>query len=150
MANQRTPRSNESRQTEARTSDSWAPASVLPVPAPKDGWAFRWIRTSVLGQPDNTNVSQKMREGWVPVKADDHPEMQVMSDLNSRFVGNIEVGGLLLCKAPQEEMDKRQEYYQQMAAQQMESVDNSFMRENDPRMPLLKPDRTTRTQFGKG
>ena len=39
---------------------------------------------------------------------------------------------------------------QQMAAQQMESVDNSFMRENDPRMPLLKPDRTTRTSFGKG
>ena len=150
MANQRTPRSNESRETETRTSDSWTPASVLPVPAPKDGWAFRWIRTSVLGQPDNTNVSQKMREGWVPVKADDHPEMQVVSDLNSRFVGNIEVGGLLLCKAPQEEMDKRQEYYQKMAAQQMESVDNSFMRENDPRMPLLQPDRTTRTSFGKG
>ena len=38
----------------------------------------------------------------------------------------------------------------QMAAQQMESVDNSFMRENDPRMPLLQPDRTTRTSFGKG
>jgi len=56
----------------------------------------------------------------------------------------------LLCKAPQEEMDKRQEYYQKMAAQQMESVDNSFMRENDPRMPLLKPDRTTRSSFGKG
>ena len=90
-----------------------------------------------------------MREGWVPVKSDDHPEMQVMSDLNSRFVGNIEVGGLLLCKAPQEEMDKRQEYYQQVAAQQMESVDNSFLRENDPRMPMLKPDRTTRTSFGK-
>jgi|TARA_R110000796_G_scaffold31934_3_gene84172 hypothetical protein len=149
MANQRTPRSNESRQTEARVNDSWLPASVLPVPDPKDGWAFRWIRTSVLGQADNTNVSQKMREGWIPVKSDDHPEMQVMSDLNSRFVGNIEVGGLLLCKAPQEEMDKRQEYYQQMAANQMESVDNSFLRENDPRMPMLKPDRTTRTSFGK-
>jgi hypothetical protein len=90
-----------------------------------------------------------MREGWIPVKSDDHPEMQVMSDLNSRFVGNIEVGGLLLCKAPQEEMDQRQEYYQQMAANQMESVDNSFLRENDPRMPMLKPDRTTRTSFGK-
>ena len=91
-----------------------------------------------------------MREGWVPVKADDHPEMQVMSDVDSRFDGNIEVGGLLLCKAPKEQMDKRAAYYQQMAASQMESVDNSFMRENDPRMPLLKPDRTTRTQFGKG
>ena len=112
MAEQRTPRSEESRENETRTSDAWTPASVLPVPAQKDGW--------------------------------------VMSDISSRFEGNIEVGGLLLCKAPKEEMDKRAAYYQQMASSQMESVDNSFMRENDPRMPLLKPDRTTRTQFGKG
>ena len=73
-----------------------------------------------------------------------------MSDVGSRFEGNIEVGGLLLCKAPEEEMAKRQKYYQEMAEQQMQSVDNSFMKENDPRMPLLNPDRTTRTTFGRG
>src|SRR6056300_769177 len=103
MAEQRTPRSEDIRENETRKSDAWTPASVLPVPAEKDGWVFRWIRTSVLGHSDNTNVSQKMREGWVPVKASDHPEMQVMSDVDSRFEGNIEVGGLLLCKAPKEE-----------------------------------------------
>ena len=76
--------------------------------------------------------------------------MQVMSDIESRFDGNLEIGGLLLCKAPKEAMEERAEYYRNMANQQMESVDNSFMRENDPRMPMLKPNRTTRTTFGRG
>jgi hypothetical protein len=83
------------------------------------------------------------------VRAEDHPEMQVMSDIGSRFEGNIEVGGLLLCKAPEAEMEKRRAYFDQMASNQMESVDNSFLRENDPRMPVLQPERSSRTTFGR-
>ncbi len=149
MAEQRTKRASEAREVEQRPSDSWKPASVLPTPDPQDGWVFRWIRTSTLGQSDNTNVSQKFREGWIPVKAEDHLELEVMSDVGSRFDGNIEVGGLLLCKAPEAEMQQRQEYFERMAENQMESVDNSFMRENDPRMPVLKPERSSRTTFGR-
>jgi hypothetical protein len=145
----RTPRSIEDREASKRPGSSWLPASVLPTPEPEDGWVFRWVRTSTLGHADNTNVSQKFREGWVPVKADEKPEMHVMSDIESRFDGNIEIGGLLLCKAPEEEMRQRGEYYRNVANQQMESVDNSFMKENDPRMPLLKPERNTRTTFGR-
>ena len=145
----RTPRSIEGREATKRPGSSWLPASVLPTPDPEDGWVFRWVRTSTLGHADNTNVSQKFREGWIPVKAEEKPEMHVMSDIESRFEGNIEVGGLLLCKAPEEEMKQRAAYYRDMASQQMESVDNSFMRENDPRMPLLKPERNTRTTFGR-
>jgi len=57
---------------------------------------------------------------------------------------------LLLCKAPNEVAEARQRYYENVAAQQMQSVDNSYMKENDPRMPLLKPDRQTRVTFGRG
>jgi hypothetical protein len=96
------------RAAESRPSDSWLPQSALPVPEPKDGWVFRWIRTSSLGRSDNTNVSRQFREGWEPVKAEDHPELKILSDINSQFKGNVEVGGLLLCKAPQEKMLQRQ------------------------------------------
>ena len=150
MAEQRTKRASEAREVEQRPSDSWKPASVLPTPEPQDGWVFRWVRTSTLGKADNTNVSQKFREGWTPVRAEDHPELEVMSDIGSRFEGNIEIGGLLLCKASEAEMQKRQDYFQQMAENQMESVDNNFLRENDPRMPVLNPERSTRTTFGRG
>jgi hypothetical protein len=62
---------------------------------------------------DNTNVSKRFREGWEPVRAEDHPELQIMSDHKSEWAqkGGIEVGGLLLCKAPEEQVDKRREYY---------------------------------------
>jgi|TARA_R110001583_G_scaffold15596_5_gene64075 hypothetical protein len=149
MAEQRTPREKESRTAEERPSDSWVPASILPNPKPVDGWVFRWIRTSTLGKADNTNVSQKFREGWIPVKAEDHPELEVMSDIDSRFSGNLEIGGLLLCKAPKDKVDQRDQYFEHMASSQMESVDNNFLKQNDPRMPVLKPERSTRTTFGR-
>jgi hypothetical protein len=148
MANERNIRVD--RQSEARPSDSWTPQSSLPVPEPKDGWVFRWIRTSSLGRSDNTNVSRQFREGWEPVRAEDHPELKIMSDINSQFKGNVEVGGLLLCKAPEERMKARQRHFQEVSDRQIEGVDRSYLRENDPRMPLLNPERSTRTTFGRG
>jgi hypothetical protein len=111
---------------------------------------FRWIRTGSLGNADNANVSKRFREGWVPCKLEDHRELLIMPDIDSRFDGMIEIGGLLLCQAPEEDVKKRTEYYRNMANSQMDAVDNSYMGENDPRMPLLNPDRTSRTTFGKG
>lgn len=148
MAEERTVRVE--RKDEARSNDTWLPQSSLPVPNPREGWVHRWVRTSSLGKSDNTNVSRMMREGWVPVKAEDYPELHIMSDHNSQFQGNIEVGGLLLCRAPAGMMESRQKYYQELSDRQIEGVDRSFLREGDPRMPLLNPERSTRTSFGRG
>ena len=63
-----------------------------------------------MGQSDGTHTSRMFREGWEPVKAEDHPELMLESDMNSKFVGNIEVGGLLLCKAPEEKMKARTDH----------------------------------------
>ena len=152
MADERAPRktkSLETREDEAREMP-WEPASILPDPEPQDGWVFRWVRTSMVGTADNMNVSKRFREGWEPVRAEDHPELQIMSDHKSEWAqkGGIEVGGLLLCKAPEETVEKRRIYYKDRAESQMQSVDNNYMRENDPRMPVLSPDRKTRVAFG--
>jgi hypothetical protein len=47
-------------------------------------------------------------------------------------------------------MAERDDYYRQHAQSQMTSVENNFMRENDPRMPLVRPEISTRVTFGKG
>jgi hypothetical protein len=73
----------------------------------------------------------------------------LQADPNSRFKGNIEIGGLLLCKAPEEMMKQRDDYYLKQAQSQMEAVDNNFMRSNDSRMPLFNEKRST-TSFGRG
>tara|TARA_Y100001937_G_scaffold102002_1_gene140103 strand:+ start:791 stop:1246 length:456 start_codon:yes stop_codon:yes gene_type:complete len=150
MTEERTPRNSETREVSTRPSDSWIPASILPDPEPQDGYVFRWVKTKLQGESDNAHVSRMFREGWEPVKAEDHPELRLGSDLGSQFEGNIEVGGLLLCKAPEGKMKARERHFTDIAQNQMESVDNNFMRENDPRMPLLQPERSTRvSSFGK-
>jgi len=124
---------------------TWQRPSALPDPTPQEGVEFRWIRTSALGQSDMTNVSSKFREGWEPVKLEDHPELKIISDVDSKFKGNVEVGGLLLCKNSTENMEARRDYQKNQASSQMQAVDNSYMKESDPRMPVLKPEKSTRT-----
>ena len=77
MAEERTPRNVQERDSDVRPSDSWKPASVIPDPEPQDGWVFRWVRTSILGQTDATHTSRMFREGWEPVRAEDHPELML-------------------------------------------------------------------------
>ena len=148
MADNRLARELENRESSQRK-QSWTPPQTLPSPKPQPGWVFRYIRTSIMGQADPSNTSAKLREGWEPVKAEDHPELMHMADPNSRFKGNIEIGGLLLCKAPEDMMKQRDNYYAQQAQAQVNSVDNSFMRLSDERMPLFNERRST-TSFGKG
>jgi hypothetical protein len=125
------------------------PPQLLPDPTPEEGYAYRWIRIATLGKDDAMNVSGKLREGWEPVKASAHPEVRLFSGGQNRFPDSIEVGGLLLCKTPVEFTEQRNAYYGQQAESQMQSVDNAYMRENDPRMPLFK-ERSTKVTFGKG
>lgn len=127
----------------------WMPPQLLPDPNPEPGYAFRWIRISSLGKDDATNISGKLREGWEPVRAADHPEIRLFGSSNPKFPDCVEVGGLLLCKTPVEFTEQRNEYYRNQAEAQMNSVDNTYMRENDPRMPMFKERKSTVT-FGKG
>jgi hypothetical protein len=92
----------------------------------------------------------RFREGYTPVKASDYPELRVISDRNSQFPDNIEIGGLLLCSIPAEIVEDRSAQMAEKARQQMDSVDRNYLRENDPRMPMLRPERESRTtNFGK-
>ena len=148
MAENRTPRDNVSRDKMARA--VYVPPTALPDPTPEPGYVYRWVATHVLGQAEVTNVSRKMREGWEPVKAADHPELMLVGNATT---GNVEIGGLMLCKMPAELARSRDDYYGRQAQAQMDSVDNHFMRNNDPRMPLFSDRKSSTTRgggFGSG
>ena len=148
MTSTRLARELETR-TETERPKQWQPASTLPEPDKQPGYIYRWIRVSSLGQADPRNISSSLREGWEPVPIEEQPQFKLMVDPNSRFKDNVEVAGLLLCKIPTEFMEQRKQYYADMTNAQNESVDNNFMRENDPRMPLFR-ERKSSASFGKG
>lgn len=128
---------------------SWQPASTLPEPDKLPGYEYRWVRVSNAGVADPRNISSKTREGWEPVSIEEQPQFQMMVDPNSRFKDNIEVAGLLLCKMPSEFVEQRKEHFSAQNRAQIDSVDNNFMRDNDPRMPLFR-ERNSKTSFGNG
>jgi hypothetical protein len=127
----------------------WMQAELLPEPDKQPGYAYRWIRVSTLNAPDPRNISGKLREGWEPVGIEEQPRFRLMVDPGSRFKDNIEVGGLLLCKTPQEFVEQRDAHFAKQSQNQVDAVDNTMMRQSDPRMPMFK-ERKSSTSFGKG
>lgn len=127
----------------------WMPPELLPEPDKQAGFAYRWIRVSTMDKSDPRNISSKTREGWEPVTIEEQPKFRLLASGEGRFRDNIEIGGLLLCKTPQEFVEQRNKYYDDQTQAQTEAVDNSLMRQSDPRMPLFKENKSS-TTFGKG
>lgn len=127
----------------------WRAPETLPSPDPRPGWAHRWVRISTLGTADPSNISGKLREGYEPCKADEYPELMLHATTEGRFKGNIEVGGLLLCRIPAEFMEQRAQHFDAQNRAQMESVDNNFLRDNDPRMQKFS-EKSSKVSFGSG
>jgi hypothetical protein len=127
----------------------WQAPDLLPEPDKQAGYAYRWIRVSMLNSADPRNISKSLREGWEAVSIEEQPKFKLLADPDSRFKNNIEIGGLLLCKTPVELQEQRKEYYANMTQQQADAVDNNLMRQSDARMPIFKEGKST-TSFGKG
>ena len=146
MAETRTPRELATRE---KTQRRWRPASTLPDPTPEPGVGFRWVMTHLLGEANPTNVSQRLREGYEPVKAEDHPELAFEANTKT---GNIEIGGLMLCKMPQDMLDQRTEHYAGMTNTLSQSIDSKYVGQSDPRMPVFseRKSSSSRGSFGSG
>ena len=148
----RDPRASRNAETREATSqaEAWKEPSKLPDPEPRDGFVYRWVRTATLGVADPTNVSTRFREGWIPVPKEEVANLGLMQDHRTRFPDNMEVGGLLLCKMEEERAMARQRHFEQVSQTQLNASDHNFMKQSDPRMPVLKPERATTTTFGSG
>jgi hypothetical protein len=147
-AQSRLARELDSRETTMRP-QAWRPPETLPSPTERPGWKHRWVRTSTMGTADPSNISSKLREGYEPCKEQDYPELMMHASTEGRFKGCIEVGGLLLCRIPAEFMEQRTKHYEGQNRAQVESVDNNFLRESDPRMPLFS-EKKSKVTFGSG
>jgi hypothetical protein len=148
MTTNRTTREIETRDVQERPKQ-WMPPELLPEPDKQPGYAYRWIRVSTLNAADPRNISSKLREGWEPVGIEEQPKYRLLASGDGKFKDNIEIGGLLLCKTPEEFVAQRTEHYDKQTRAQTDAVDNNLMRQSDPRMPLFNERRSTST-FGKG
>lgn len=149
VATDRSPRSAQSRDKLSRRKP-WKQPSALDAPPAPSGFKHRWIRESVLGQDDKTNMSKRLREGFEPVRAEEYPDFEAPTILDGRHAGVIGVGGLILARIPEETVNERKDYFDGLTADAMRAVDTDLMRESDPSMPISRPNRQSKVTFGKG
>jgi|TARA_R100000808_G_scaffold24800_1_gene58421 hypothetical protein len=123
---------------------------MLDAPEAPPGYKFRWIRESTRGNDDKSNMSKRIREGYEPVRAEDYPNFEAPTVENGSNKGVIGVGGLILAKVPVETANERNAYFAEQAKSAMDGVDNNYMRESDPRMPIKDSDiqRSSKVEFG--
>jgi hypothetical protein len=94
-------------------------------------------------------VAGKIREGYELVRADEYPDFPVPSVEDGRHAGVISVGGLLLARIPEENVQERNAYYHQRANDQMQAADNELLKSNaHSSMQIQRPTRQSRVTFG--
>ena len=142
-----------SRESETKVSNeakkTWTPPSSLDAPPAPNGYAHRWIRTSVQGFEDTSNVSKKLREGYEFVRAEElkgvGDKYPVLSE--GKYQGCIGIGGLVLARIPIELLEQRAEYFKNMTQERINAVDRELLKEQNPAMPI-NIDRQSRVTFG--
>ncbi len=133
----------------------WQPVRKLDTPPAPPGYTYRWIRESMLGAEDRSNVSRRMREGWELVRATDLPaewaDTLPTMDKDGRHAGVIYNEGLLLAKIPDETVEERNEYYSNKTQEAKDALDNTMFNEarGDSRYVKYDPQRDSRVTFGK-
>ena len=140
-----------SRESETREKVSrrkpWAPPSQLDAPPAPAGFKHRWIRAETVGQPDQKNVSARLREGWEFVRADEYPEMEWPTIDSGKWNGVIAVGGLMLARIPEETIAERNSYFSQLTKDKDDAIANDPLKDQHPSMPVSNESRS-RVSFG--
>ena len=140
--------SHETQTRERQERRVWRPGSALEAPEAPLGYTHRWIRESVMEFDDKTNVHKRRQEGYELVRAEEYPDYSGPVVDEGRNAGIIGVGGLVLARIPTELAAQRNQHYQGVTSNQMEAVDRDWMRENNPAMPKMAPQRKTSVSFG--
>ena len=142
----RNTRTNTTREADTRRKP-WAPPSVLDAPPAPEGFKHRWVRSAIRGEEDKGNVFNRLRQGYEPVRADEHPGYQAPTIEDGKHAGVIGNGGLILTRVPVETAQERTAYYGGRTREQMDAVDQDLMKEQHPSMPINQT-RQSRVSFG--
>ena len=128
--------------------DALAIPDVVQARFDNEGMALRWIRISLQGKDDISNVGKKLQTGWVFVTPDEVPEMALTSFVRDegRYQGSVCRGDVALVKMPAGKVNARRKFYEGKANDQMDAVNAQLMKSSDSRMPISNTSRSVTTR----
>ena len=113
-----------------------------------DGMSLRWLRISVKGQDDISNIGKKQQQGQVFVTPDEVPELAITSFVRKegRYTGTVCRGDLALAKMPAGKVNARRKHYENKANDMMDAVNAQLMKNSDSRMPISNTSKSVTTR----
>lgn len=151
-----TTRNTQSRELETRETETYeyTEPNLLDIPQSVEnrfadqGMKLRWIRISLKGQDDYSNVGKRQAEGWQFVSLDEVPEMGLSSAVkeDGRYSGTVCRGDLALAKLPMERANARQAHFEQKSSQMVDAVNSQLENAGDRRMPVRNQSKTNVTK----
>tara|TARA_R110000772_G_scaffold127097_6_gene234231 strand:- start:3269 stop:3760 length:492 start_codon:yes stop_codon:yes gene_type:complete len=113
------------------------------------GMSLRWIRMTLKGNDDISNLGKRLHEGWTFVTAEEAPEMVHSSFVKEegRHTGTVCRGDLGLAKIPTGKAVARKEFYENKSREMIDAVNSQLEKSSDSRMPISN---RSRSQVTKG
>lgn len=139
-------RENSKRSAQERKK-TWQPPSQLQTPPPRPGIKYRWVRRLIRNEEDVKNVMGRLRQGYEPVQSTEIDET-FDKITEGRHSGTVAVGDLMLMEVPEEIVEQRTKYFDDLTDRLQSAVDQELMRNNSRVMPIEKESKTE-TEFGR-
>jgi len=151
----RTTRTSQNRELETRETEyEYREPNLLDIPESvtrrftEEGMKLRWLRTTLKGKDDYTNVGKRLGEGWEFVSMEEVPELAHTSMIkeDGRYKGTVCRGDLALAKMPIGKAKARQRHFENASAEMVEAVNSQLENASDRRMPIQNASRTNVTK----
>jgi len=127
-------------------------ASKLDLPPAPPGLEYAWIRTSLANVPDDENVADARRRGWVLLDASELPGggWQQDDDPRQRASSDVTRHGLVAMKRDIRWRQREIEAARRQAHEAMRGVDESMFREGGRGLVVDRPERETEAPLRSG
>ena len=130
----------------------WEPTSRLNVPKEHKqmGMEDIWVRHELLNNPDDSNVHERLREGYEPVKPDelgDDYHADVMT--TGKHAGTVRSGDLILMKHTKSYVAEKEAYYDAQTERMGQAYSKEYQNAGSSAMPTQDESTSSVIRGGK-
>ena len=129
----------------------WEPLKRLEIPESRKetDMEYIWVRHELLNNPDDSNVHERLREGYVPVKPDELGGDYHADVLSAgKHEGTVRSGDLILMKNSKELVEQKEEFYREQTRKMDRAYSSEYMQNQNPSMPVRDESKSTVTTGG--
>jgi len=143
---------HEAEQLHEEYGDRWEESDLLStknIPA-REGFVQRWVRTTVKGNDDQSNVFRKLNKGWRPRMRDTIPKGQFVMSIQFQGSEVIGIHGMLLMERPVNMQVRERMANMQKTDMQLEAVKQNMFRVHEPGKGLTSPKMNIESSVSRG